>query len=281
MEWERTKSILLALFVLLNAALGGLRFAEFRRHWMTEEQERNIRAVLSMHNIHLYAHPDRRFAPMRTIDVGGFYYDEDFLAGVFFGDGGARRAEESGAVVFVSDSGYLEISNGFVFFENLLLEGPGGEADRDFAQELTGEFIRRHFPGFEHDIMFPDAGGVRRIYREVHGGLMVYSNFIEFLVTEEGISQVEMQFGRVLGESQMPPRTIIPPDEALLTFMQRFSRDTVEDPIFIHRMDMVYVALYRSDEPGSLSPAAPFYRIFVEGNFFPLLINAFTNELAY
>ena len=291
MEWERAKTIILIIFVLLNIALGGLRFLDHRRYWMTGEQERNIRTVLDQNNIWLYIDPIRRFTPMRPIEVSGFYYDEDFLLDLFFDGAYVTRVEyDGGLVVFSSDDGrHMEKSNGFIFFEIYENGGvaPYADAvDRGFAQSLTSEFINRHFPYFEIDIVF-DAydfygnHGIRRIYREIYQGFYVYSNFIEFFVSSHGITQIEMQFGRIQGESQVPPRMIFPPDEVLLTFMQRFRHIATESPIFINRMDMVYVKLYHSDEVGFVSPAIPFYRIFIEGSDFPRLINAFTNDLVY
>ena len=291
MEWERAKTIILIVFVLLNITLGGLRFADHRRYWMTSEQERNIRIVLDQNNIQLYTDPIRRFTPMRPIEVRGFYYDEDFLLDLFFDGADVDRWEyDWGLVVFSSGDGlHLEKSNGFIFFE---IYGNAGYSpnmyavDRGFAQSKTGEFIDRNFPNFEIDIVFDSYDfygnhGIRRIYRETYQGMQVYSNFIEFFVTERGITQIEMQFGQIIGESQVPPRMIFPPDEVLLTFMQRFRHIATESPIFINRMDMVYVKLYHSDEVGFVSPAIPFYRIFIEGSDFPLLINAFTNALMY
>ena len=291
MEWERAKTIILIIFVLLNLALGGLRFADHRRYWLTGEQERNIRIVLDQNNIQLYTDPIRRFTPMRPIEVGGFYYDEDFLLDLFFGGASVDKWEyDWGLVVFNSGDGrHMEKSNGFIFFEIYENGEPiaeGDIVDRAFAQGLTGEFIETHFPNFVIDIVF-DAydfygnHGIRRIYREIYQDIKVYTNFIEFFVTKRGITQIEMQYGRILGESQVPPRVIFPPDEVLLTFMQRFRHIAAESPIFINRMDMVYVMLYPSDEVGSVSPAIPFYRIFIEGSDFPLLINAFTNALMY
>ena len=290
MEWERAKTIILIIFVLLNVLMGGLRFADYRRYWLTGEQERNIRIVLDRNNIQLYTDPLRRFTPMRPIEVSGFYYDEDFLLDLFLYGADITRREYNWGLVFTTDDGrYLEKSNGFIFFEmyeNGTYYENGQTVGRSFAAYLTGDFIGRHFPNFEIDIMF-DAydfhgnHGIRRIYRETYQGLLVYSNFIEFFITASGITQIEMQFGRVRGELQVPPRMIFPPDEVLLTFMQRFRHIATESPIFINRMDMVFVKLYHSDEVGSVSPAIPFYRIFIEGNDFPLLINAFTNVLMY
>ena len=288
MEWERAKTTILVIFLLLNIALGGLRFFDHQRYSLTFEQEQNIRSVLNRHNIQLYTLPIR-FAPMRPIEISGFYYTDEFLTAVFFdGYPVSSYEDEWGVYVMVSDDGRrLEISNGFIFFET----GHGGYVNsepvsRAFAAAKTGEFIGRHFGNFELDIVldafdFYGNHGIRRIYREKYQGVLIYSNFVELFVASTGITQIEMQFGRVIGHAQVPPRMIFPPDEVLLTFMQRFYHIAAETPIIINRMDMVYAKLYHYDEIGSVSIGIPFYRIFIMGNDFPLLINAFTNALMH
>ena len=287
MEWERAKTTILVIFLLLNIGLGGLRFFDHQRYRITFEQEQNIRSVLDMHNIQLYT-VIRQFAPMRPIEISGFYYSDDFLIRVFFdGEEVSSYTDEWGVyVMWAEDGRRLENSNGFIFFETGQSQEATETVSRDFAESLTGEFVDRHFENFELDIVhdaydFYGNHGIRRIYREVFQGVMVYSNFIEFFVASEGITQIEMQFGRVIGHAHVPPRMIFPPDEVLLTFMQRFRHIAAETPIFINRMDMVYAKLYHYDEVGSVSLGVPFYRIFIMGSDFPLLINAFTNALMY
>ena len=288
MEWERAKTTILVIFLLLNILLGGLRFFDNQRYRLTFEQEQNIRSVLNRHNIQMYTLPIR-FAPMRPIEISGFYYCDDFLYRVFFeGATVTSYVDEWGVYVMVTNDGRrLENINGFIFFETGYLPYmPRSPVTRAFAEAKTSEFINMHFENFELDIVheaydFHGNPGIRRIYRERYQGVLIYSNFVEFIVAGTGISQVEMQFGRVIGHAQVPPRTIFPPDEVLLTFMQRFHHEAAETPIIINRMDMVYAKLYHYDEVGSVSLGVPFYRIFIMGRDFPLLINAFTNALMH
>jgi len=122
--------------------------------------------------------------------------------------------------------------------------------------------------------------GVRVIYLQQYRGRPIHSNFIELLVTPIGITQIEMQFGRVYEHIGMS-RMIFAPDEVLLTFAQRVNALPLneENPMMIIRMDLVYLQENASDIIGSMYPAEPFYRIFIEGHDAPFLINAFTNVL--
>ena len=306
MEWERAKNIILIAFILLNLGLAAMVFWEQRRYTMTPEQEHHIRTVLGQNNIQVYTNPLRRFPPMQALEISGFYYDRDALLEIFFEDPASvmHTVDEFGADIYETYAGRLEISNGFIFFRNtlgnrdgvgLLSDGSADEPDNDedtpaprversFAAALTNEFINRHFPDFENDItvdVYDISGnqyGVRRTYLEVYRGQRIYSNFVEFFVTHQGIKEIEMQFGRILGYSGAP-RMIFAPDEILLTFMQRFRHIAMENPIFINRIDIVYLKEYYSDQFGSVSRAVPFYRIFKNGNDFPFFINAFTNTI--
>jgi len=275
MEWEKAKTYILITFVILNLCLAGLLFNENRRYTLTSDRERTILSVLSQNNINLYTLPMRRFAPMRRLDISGFYYDIDELLPIFFSDPLPTRCEDVPFYSFRTDYSELTITNGFVFFEILDTTAPNINPwlhDEDI-------FISQHFPDFVEDISFSTFDGERVIFLQEYRGQKIESNSIEFLITDEGITQIEMQFGRVLGHGG-DPRMIFAPDEALLTFMQRARSMAEENPIFITRMELVYYKEYASDQPGTVYHAVPFYRIFIRGNDdHPFLINAYTNMI--
>lgn len=287
MEWERAKNIILIAFVLLNLGLAGLILMEQRRYTLTPDRISNINAILSDNNINLNTTPMRRFAPMRHLDISGFYYDVPAIVQIFFDGVAVTQLEtEEGHYIFETENdahGRLEISNGFIFFDNSRNFGENtmGEISHGSAIEIADEFIRQHFPNFVRDIVFNEyGGGVRIIYLQEYRGQMIHSNFIEFLVTSQGIAWVDMQFGRIIGHSA-EPRRIFAPDEILLTFMQRMQYMAAENPIFINHIDIVYYQKYASDQHGQVYPAVPFYRIFIDENDFPFLINAYTNAAIF
>ena len=289
MEWERAKNYILIFFVMLNLGLAALWFMEYNRYTMTAEQERIIHAILGQNNISMYTRPMRRSPPMRPLNVSAFYYNIDELLEMFF-DEPRLLVQEDGRYEFEENQSRLVISNGFISYENNSRYGFRNTAlaiprmmdgiTRHSASAITEPFILNYFPDFQQDsIFYTDSGipGVRVIYRQSYRGRIVHSNFIEFLVTDQGIRQVEMQFGRVLGHSGTT-QMIFAADEVLLTFVQLVRYRAQEEPLVITHMDLVYFQEYfRSDQPGIVYSAEPFYRIFIQGNDRPFLINAYRN----
>ena len=298
MEWERAKTYILIAFIILNVGLGSLRFIEHRRFSISQDQIANITSVLSRNNIHLYTTLIQRFPPMQPLEITGFYYETEMLKSIFFEgfEGEVNVSSEwEGHTLLETDNALLEITNGFIFFENKLIpigyEAAGTEAAGGALptpglnpRETADGFIVRHFPSFRFDFSFRSylGGGMygtRLIYRQIYRGQAIHTNFVEFLVTDEGIAQIEAQFGRIIGHGGTY-RHIFSSDEALLTFMQLMRNIALESPVFISNMDMVYLKEYASDQPGSTYQAVPFYRIFILGNDdFPFLINAYTNTM--
>ena len=290
MEWERAKNYILIFFVLLNICLGFLLFMENRRYTMTGEQERLIRTVLNQNNISMYMTPMRRSPPMRPLNVRGFYYDIDALLEILFDTPEeVERTSHDGTELFRDSTASMSISNGFIHYR--AEDGFNQNSREDFqalslepveitfekANVLTDEFIRAHFPDFRQDDYFAASRGMRIIYRQVYRGQLVHSNFIEFLITPVGILEIEMRFGEIRGHA-VTPVMLFSPDEVLLTFVQRVSHITREEPMHIDRMELVYFQEYFSDQPNYYN-AVPFYRIFIRYENRPFLINAVTNVI--
>jgi hypothetical protein len=99
------------------------------------------------------------------------------------------------------------------------------------------------------------------------------------LVTVDGITQIDMQYGKVIEMSGIPGE-ICSPDEALLTFIQRVRSIWPELPLLITHMDLVYYQeeiRSRALDRGVTLHALPIYRIFIEDSEIPFKINAYTN----
>ncbi|MCL2047511.1 MAG: hypothetical protein FWG87_02180 [Defluviitaleaceae bacterium] len=279
MEWERAKSYILLAFLLLNAGLGWLLFTEYSRYTLDADRLGDIHTVLSQNNINLYTPLPRRFAPMRHLNVSGGHYEIPALLDIFFDGEAFSSITDTNYYLFETEDTRLEISNGFISFDNRgsLGENSGGIISRENALKISDAFIQEHFPDFVRDMVLEEDLGFNIIYRQSYRGQLIHSNYIEFFIVPQGIAWVEMEFGRVLGYSA-ETRMIFAPDEVLLTFMQRV-RHVMDEPIFIRHMDIVYNQEYASDQEDAVFPAVPFYRIFIRGEDFPFLINAYTNVI--
>jgi len=280
MEWEKAKSYLLLFFVLLNVVLGGLLFMENRRYRVTPEREQTIISILAQNNITLDTRLMRRFTPMRAMSVSGFYYNTDELVRIFFGNATVQRTYNFRGYVVTRRPAELVISNGFISYTNPRGRGELAELNLTQAQRLTDAFVRENWPDFRLDTRYIGEDWLLLSYRQMYRGHMIHSNFIEFFVTEYGITRVEMQFSQVLGWESTDQQPIVSPDEALLTFVQRVRSHALISPMTITNMDLVYFQEDGSTETEVNHRAIPFFRVFVAGEGSdPFLINAITNEL--
>jgi len=289
MQWDRAKNFMLVFFLLANIILAALIRYETGGHTLTLERESAILAVLEQNDIVMAYHIPRQFAPMRPLQVAPFYYDIERLLSVFaaffppyaeFDYTGSVR--DDFRLTFEDENIHLTISNGYIQF--VAGREHTGIPDRYAAMALTQAFIRDHFPDFRLDIHSTrqarrDGGGLRIFYRQEYQGRLIHANFVEFLVTGEGfdivIEEVDIQYCRPIGFAYMP-REIVGSDEALLAFVQDERRPM--HPIVITHMDIVYLQISSGMVETYVSIyAEPFYRIFIEGQVAPFLINAYTN----
>ena len=290
MQWERAKTFIILFFVLLNVSLFAILRLENRRYILTLEQEQAIRTVLYRNNISLETAIMRDHAPMRSLSISGFYYDEDELIAMFFDNPETvlRLSEEP--YLFTDGYSRLTISiNGFIEFINpqgftrvagtaRMQDTPVEQAE---AEALSNAFIAQYFPDFRLDSVFPSDEGWRLYYRQVYRNYKIYTNIIQFLVTPIGIREIEMQFGRIEGFATGPPRIIVSPDEALLAFIQHARNVLGNVPVSIVDMDRAFFQENSSTQRGLTHHAIPVYRISVYGFDMPFLINAYTNEIIH
>jgi len=284
MEWERAKTYLLLFFVLLNLTLGGLLILERRRYTVTPEREQAIITIMNQNNIEMDTRLIRRFPPMRALYVTGFYYDAFRLADIFFGGANTQHVTTSRGHEFTNGAAELIISNGFISYNNP--EGHGGQEgwqsglSQAEAQRITTAFVQANWPDFRLDAIFIGPDWWRFSYRHVYRGYVIHTNFIEIIVTDNGIVQVEKQFAPVQ-EWAEDERPIVAPDIALLTFVQRIRALTnaLASPMVITDMDLVYFQIEGSADATTNYLAVPFYRVFAGDDRDPFLINAFTNEI--
>ncbi|MCL2571724.1 MAG: hypothetical protein FWE11_04915 [Defluviitaleaceae bacterium] len=285
MEWERAKTYILLFFVIVNVFLGGFLLMERRRYTVSNARQQAIVEIMAQNNITMDARILRRFPPMRLINVSGFYYDENELIEIFFGNATVGRSSNARGYVFTHGQGELSIAHGFISYYNTSGHGGPGEwltnVSRTEAQSLTDAFVGQHFSDFRLDDVdvFVDQGLIRFSYRQVYRGYVIHSNFVELIVTDRGIVQVDMQFGQIL-DMDRERHPIAAPDEVLLTFVQRVWQHALISPMVVIHMDLVYFQDEGSPDPERPYRLEPFYRVFIAGDEGdPLLINALTNEI--
>ena len=266
MEWERCKNILLVFFLILNITLAALLWHENRRYTVTSEQEQIIKTIMFRNQISMYDTLIRQHRPMSSLYVGGFYYSRYELMNIFFA--GDIDITHDGDMLIMEDStGRLIIyESGFITFDNF----------SRFDGVTPDEFIYKHFPDFVLD----SSSGNWLTFRQVYRDRIIHSNTIDIFVRDDNITHIEMLFGQVIGltgENQ----EIFSSALALLSFIQSARGIFPDTPIIITRMDLAFFQDYGSPDPQGVYLAVPYYRIFIEGNDMPFLINALTNNVRY
>ena len=276
MLWERAKTLCIIFFLLLNIALAFLHYNESKQYVLTPEQERLVYQMLRQNQINIYCRLIHEYPPMRPLSVSDYQYDMDALISLLFDEPHeVVDIQTSAEEEYYDGTARLTLSNGYITYDC-----PDGFKPRanvsvlgmDEAVMLCDTFVQQYDTNFVLDAsgMVDLADGWRIPYRENFQKSIVHTNFIEFLVTEKGIEQIDMQY-RPLHGFTGPAQAICSPDEALLTFIQHVRVLYNDTPVIIKNMDLVY---YQDK-----AQALPYYRIFIESQEVPFLINAYTNTL--
>ncbi len=161
-----------------------------------------------------------------------------------------------------SISAIIEMPAGF---QSALLSGKAIPLEISFLDDYANDGI----------LETTEEGYLRLSYKQMYNDYLIYGNFIDFLVTGNGIWQVEMQYGEVLNAED--PREICAPDEALLSFIQHLRFLQESRPVIIDGMDLIYYQEEFSAQEDAELSAVPYYRVFIQDNYVPFLINAYTN----
>ena len=287
MLWEKAKNLIIIFFLMLNAVLAALNYTQSSRHVLTAERRTAVISMLNQNKISIYIEILRDYKPRRILSVYGYEYDmEKKLAMLFPENADITRLEYDGREEYVCGDIVMTFSNGYIAYDNpsglypgVTLTAEAGVLSRSAAIAACEAFMSEHFPDFVYDVsILPSDSGWRIFYRQVYQRNIIHTNFVEIVITPNGIEQLDIQYGKPAGFVGSP-REICAPDEALLTFMQRIKDISGDSPVIINHMDLAYI----QDEPGLQKGAVymttPYYRVFVEHLDQPYLINAFTNRM--
>ncbi|MDR1559733.1 MAG: two-component system regulatory protein YycI [Clostridiales bacterium] len=280
MDWDKAKTLTIAFLLLLDAFLGYSLYRERNRYYMDVRQAGIITELLAENDIRLETAIPRSYQPMRQLSMSGYEYDENELLGMFFDDPlDAVRMDELDKTIYVSQGRQLTLQNGFMTFDRL-----SGDDKIELSAETAITEAREFLKGmgeisdFELDSVFIDDEGCRVRFCQKYRDRVIYTNFIEFLVTERGVVQIDCIYSRPKGYSgQLTELCAV--DEALLHFMQSYKDAYNDRPADVIKIDLVYYQKEGSIHDSASLTAVPYYRIEVEGFERPFLINAYLNRI--
>ncbi|MDR2649360.1 MAG: two-component system regulatory protein YycI [Clostridiales bacterium] len=281
MDWDRAKTLTIVFLLFLDAFLGYYVYRERNKYYLDARQALIITELLGKNSISLKTAIPRSYQPMRQLSMSGYEYDEYELLEIFFGDplSADRINELDGKTIYESGDRRLTIQNGFITFDR-----PAGASELALSSETaisqSREFLRGmgEISAFALDSVFIDEEGCRVRFCQKYRDNIIYTNFIEFLVTEKGVIQIDCIYSRPKGYlGQLTELCAV--DEALLNFSQYYKDAYKDRPADVIKIDLVYYQKEGSIHDSASLTAVPYYRVEVEGFERPFLINAYLNRI--
>ncbi|MDR1533212.1 MAG: hypothetical protein LBS62_13705 [Clostridiales bacterium] len=258
MDWDKAKNILIVMLLMLNIFLGILTYLNSPRYSVAAEQEKAILDVLAQNNIEWNAVLPKRFEPLANILLTVHREDADALAAVFFKEAETvSRVDTDERAVLIQGAASLIVENGGFRYDNLNgmagTAGQGAEACGRIMGDLT------QLSGFVPDET--ETGTRVAVYRQMYKDRLIYTNYVVFTMSDEGIVSVNCQYNQPAGFSAK--HEIIPPDEAAFILMNKLKNMYGGAPVAIDEMDLVFL---RRDDPAEemeTERATPYYRFYV------------------
>jgi len=282
MDWNKAKTLTIVFLLFLNAFLGFSIYLDRNKYNLSVQQLRAITELLSKNDIGLKTSIPRSYKPMRQLSMSRYEYGEteELLAMFFTYPASAERLDdEYDKVIYRSNEQTLTLQNGYITFDC-----PAGTNDIELnANTATAEALRflkgkDEFTAFVPDGVFMSEEGCRLTFCQKYQNYIIYTNFIEFLITEKGIVQIDCIYSVPKGYFGQPAK-ICGVDEAMLHFMQYYKDAYKDQHADISKIDLVYYQKEGSTKDNDSLTAVPHYRISVEGFERPFLINAYLNRI--
>jgi len=276
LNWDRAKSYTILFLALLNVFMGAQLLAGRCEYRLDAARLGDIRAMLAGADIGLGpgASVPLGYGPMRQLTLARYDYDYDALVGLLFSrPADVVRSDEPDETVFRLDDAELSVArDGYITFDDLGGTGLNGALDEASARALCDGYVKKmsksmqglRFDGAAYD---RDAGGYRVFYTQAYKNTVIYTNFVKFLVTEAGVTQMDCFYGRPLGFSGAG-MDICSPDVALLDFVYQITGyyGNQAYDVSISRIDIVYSQEGSSVQDYKSLKATPYYRItFFDG----------------
>lgn len=282
MEWGNAKKFVIILLVILNVVLAGLNYRQRQANNMTSAQERAIFEVLSQNGITMYTELPTNAASMARLEVELPEYSKETLERLFFGGEKTTVTVRGDQNIYRGETATLTVNGAQGLLKRDDVEPGKGEMTKADAQREAQKFMdgtEYFFGTYDEPMVMELEEGYRVDFYGLYKRGNVFANYFSFLVTQGGIKEIEFEYCPVIGDSG-EKRELAFSDEALLTFMREWKKNSGEQQATIHRIELGYDKMERStaSTDGAIY-LDPCYRIYLLEEEEPYLVNAYTCQI--
>lgn len=281
MDWSKAKKIVIVILVLLNIGLLVLNIQQNQKFRLSSEQESAIRQVLAENQIVLYDTIPTDYFPMRQISAEILPIENEQLRRRFFDDTeNPTITVEFNTTILRSQEKTVTVEDNRIVYDNTAGTGAIENFRRETAQAAADSFLEEinNEGSYQLDMVTGEEDCFTFLYYEIYNGYKVFSDYQSVTVTPLGVIHYECALYSIGGFTD-EKRAICSPDEALLTFLYEMQRQERTTPIFITKMEIGYSYHPAAEATeGNRIRLVPCYRISIEGNSEPFLIQAYTND---
>lgn len=270
MDWSKAKNTLIIVFLILNICLFAAIMVNRLEQSVSAEALNNTIKILSARNIAVQCEIPKYNARTPSLDYESGKLNKLLIAEKLLGDGYSLfNDSKDEKYIKGSKTLYFKNHDTFIFTD----EGPGMELDLSSRRGLEKQ-LRNFFEGLGLDMSSyildayqkADDGTVRVRFTEKYRKFLVFDNYVDTKLTDEGIIFIECKYRKVKGFVN-DRADIMPAHQVLLkNFMD-------DEDITITSIDIGFKG-YETGRDMKRSAEGPAWRVMVKEKKEPLYFRA-------
>ncbi len=276
MKWNKAKNLIIIFLIIMNVFLYFQNYYLNKKYTLTLQQEKNIITLLGENKISMYVNIPNKSFPMSSLIISPSLsdYDRKTIATNFLGEEGYNFSTYKGIDTYKKEGTTITFEDGFfrLFFDEPIKyeENP---------KELLEKF-EKPISDFVLDKVTVEDGFTIYEYREKYKDIIVFTNRVEISTKDGEAYSIIGFFGDNEGLGDKP-KDIISVDMALFTFMKTAKEIYGDKELFIEGVDIVYYQeeYFPYSKNDYNTSAMPCYRIYIQDQSIPFIINGYTNKV--
>ena len=265
MNWSRAKTLLIAIFVILNTFLiYNLYVEESYIINISSDDISNIKSILSEHNIELLADIDTKIKPKSSLIIEDLNYDEKEIINKFLGTNEGlikKEALEQKMIYSVGDNEKLEIyNNNRIFYTNTKPNDNLVGYEKKDIIKYAEKYLKtlNIYPDDAKLDSFKFEDGHHELkYVQVYKSNKIFTSYINISISKNGTTSIDMYWTTPIQYDQNSKDTIKTPIEILLIFAKDFSSN---NKISITKIEFGYYFAIKNYNNASFS-STPTWKI--------------------